>query len=72
MKSRACHCGHQMGDPAIEEEPEYTTWGWIILSMFGMTPRPHHIAYRCIYCRAELGQSRDPKLLARRTQRQAA
>ena len=61
-----------MGDPAIEEEPEYTTWGWIILSMFGMTPRPHHIVYRCIFCRAELGQSRDPKLLARRSPREAA
>jgi hypothetical protein len=71
-KQRSCHCGHKMGDAAIEEEPEYTTWGWIMLSMLGMTPRPDHIAFRCMYCRKELGQSRDPKLLAMRTQRNRA
>lgn len=67
MRDRTCHCGHRRGDPAIQEEPEYTTWGWIMLSMLGMTPRPHHISFRCLYCREEIGQSRDPKLLARRS-----
>lgn len=69
---RTCHCGHKLGDPEIEEEPEYTTWGWIMLSMFGMTPRPDYIAFRCSLCRAELGRSRDPKLLARRSRQRAA
>ncbi|MBX3188563.1 MAG: hypothetical protein KF819_16220 [Labilithrix sp.] len=69
---RTCYCGHRRGDPAIHEEPEYSMWGWIVLSMFGVTPRPHHIAFRCAYCREELGQSRDPRLLARRTTPRAA
>ena len=69
QKNKTCHCGHHMGDPAIQEEPEYTTWGWIMLSMLGMTPRPDHISFRCMYCRKELGQSRDPKLLAMRSLR---
>jgi len=68
-RERTCHCGHEIGAPAIQEEPEYTTWGWIMLSMLGMTPRPHYISFRCLYCRKELGQSRDPKLLAMRTLR---
>lgn len=72
MRDRKCHCGHRRGDAAIQEEPEYTTWGWIMLSMLGMTPRPHHISFRCLYCRQEVGQSRDPKLLARRSVKQAA
>lgn len=67
MHERKCHCGHRRGDAHIHEEAEYTMWGWILLSMFGMTPRPDHIAFRCILCRAEVGQSRDPKLLARRS-----
>jgi hypothetical protein len=71
-KQRRCHCGHEMGHAAIEEEPEYTTWGWIMLSMLGMTPRPDHIAFRCMYCRKEVGRSRDPKLLAMRTPRNRA
>ena len=66
-RDRTCHCGHHRGDPAIQEEPEYTTWGWIMLSMFGMTPRPHYISFRCALCRMEIGRSRDPKLLARRS-----
>lgn len=72
MKERRCHCGHRRGDPEIQEEPEFTTWGWLMLSMLGMTPRPHHIVFRCMYCRAELGTSRDPKLLARRSAPKAA
>ena len=64
---RSCHCGHCKGDPAIQEEPEYGFFGWILLSIFGITPRPDWIAFRCRYCRAELGTSRDPKLLAKRS-----
>ena len=64
---RTCHCGHKRGDAAIQEEPEYSTWGWIMLSIFGLTPRPDYISFRCILCRAEVGTSRDPKLLARRS-----
>jgi hypothetical protein len=67
MRDRTCHCGKRRGDPEIQEEPEYSTWGWIMLSMFGMTPRPHHISFRCSLCRAEVAQSRDPRLLARRS-----
>ena len=40
--------------------------------MFGMTPRPDHIVFRCLYCRKEVGVSRDPKLLARRSLPKAA
>ena len=64
---RACHCGHHKGDPAIQAEPEYGFLGWIMLSIFGITPKPDWIAVRCRYCRDELGTSRDPRLLARRS-----
>jgi hypothetical protein len=56
-----------MGDPAIQEEPQYGTLGWFLLSVFGITPRPDHIAFCCMYCRDVLGTSRNPKLLARRS-----
>ena len=69
---KTCRCGHHRGDPEIQEEPEYTLWGWILLSMFGMTPRPDHIVFRCLYCRAGVGVSRDPKLLERRSLPKAA
>jgi hypothetical protein len=51
----------------VVEEPEYTLWGWILLSMFGVTPKPDHIVYRCQICRQSLGLTRDPKILARRS-----
>jgi hypothetical protein len=51
----------------VAEEPEYTLWGWILLSMFGITPKPDHVVYRCQICRQSLGSTRDPKVLARRT-----
>lgn len=70
--NRACHCGHRTGHPAIQEEPEYGFLGWIMLSIFGVTPRPDWIAFRCRYCRDELGTSRDPRLLAKRSAPSAA
>ena len=54
----------------VAEEPEYTLWGWILLSMFGITPKPDHVVYRCQICRQSLGSTRDPKVLARRTGQQ--
>ncbi len=50
----------------VEEEPEYTLWGWILLSIFGITPKPDHIVYRCTICHKSLGTTRDPAALARR------
>lgn len=56
----------------VVEEPEYTLWGWILLSMFGVTPKPDHVVYRCQLCRQSLGTTRNPKVLARRTKGSAA
>jgi hypothetical protein len=66
---RACPCGHSKGHALIEEEPEYTLWGWLQLSMFGLTPRPDHVVYRCTICRKSVGVTRDPEILKRRSQR---
>lgn len=65
--NRTCHCGHKQGDPAIQEDPEYGLVGWIMLSIFGITPKPDYISFRCRYCCMELGISRNPRLLARRS-----
>lgn len=64
---RTCRCGHTKGHELVAEEPEYTLWGWILLSMFGITPKPNHVVYRCQMCRQSLGSTRDPNVLARRT-----
>jgi hypothetical protein len=64
---RTCRCGHAKGHAHVVEEPEYTLWGWILLSMFGITPKPDHVVYRCQLCRQSVGSTRDPKVLARRT-----
>lgn len=64
---RSCRCGHTKNHELVAEEPEYTLWGWILLSMFGITPKPDHVVYRCQMCRQSLGSTRDPKVLARRT-----
>ena len=65
---RTCHCGYAKGHELIVEEPEYTLWGWILLSMFGITPKPDHVVYRCQMCRKSVGSTRDPRVLAGRTQ----
>lgn len=66
MARKTCACGHTRAHPLVEEQPEYTLWGWILLSMFGITPKPDHIVYRCTICRKSLGTTRDPAALARR------
>jgi hypothetical protein len=68
---RTCRCGHAKGHEYVVEEPEYTLWGWILLSMFGITPKPDHVVYRCQMCRQSVGSTRDPKILARRTMKEA-
>lgn len=65
-RERKCRCGHTRSHPEVQQEPEYTLWGWIQLSMLGLTPPPDHIVFRCIRCRKSLGVSRDPELLKKK------
>jgi hypothetical protein len=61
---RECRCGHTKEHPMVIPEREYSLLGWILLSMFGITPRPTAVVYRCSICRQALGSTRDPKILA--------
>lgn len=67
MRERTCACGHGRGHPEVAQDPEYTLWGWIQLSMLGITPLPDRIVFRCRRCQKSLGVSRDPALLRRRS-----
>lgn len=66
MSPRTCACGYTRNHPHVQQEPQYSLWGWIMLSMFGVTPVPKYIDFRCIRCKRSLGTSRDPKLLHKR------
>lgn len=50
----------------MAQDAEYTLWGWIQLSMLGITPLPDRIVFRCRRCSKSLGVSRDPALLRKR------
>ena len=67
MRERKCLCGYTRGHPHVQQEPEYTLWGWIQLSMLGVTPLPERIEFRCRRCGKSLGVSRDPALLRNRS-----
>jgi hypothetical protein len=64
---KKCACGHTRDAPEVAQEPEYTLWGWILLSVLGISAKPDHIVFRCTRCRQKLGVSRDPALLERQT-----
>jgi hypothetical protein len=63
---KTCSCGYTRDHEMVEQEPEYSLWGWILLSMFGISAKPDHIVFRCTRCRQTLGVSRDPALIAHR------
>ena len=67
MRERKCACGHTRGHPEVAQDAEYTLWGWIQLSMLGVTPLPDRIEFRCRRCGKSLGVSRDPALLRNRS-----
>jgi hypothetical protein len=66
MRVRKCPCGHTRSHPEVAQDAEYTLWGWIQLSMLGITPLPDRIEFRCRRCGKSLGVSRDPSLLRKR------
>jgi len=67
MRERKCPCGHTRNHPEVAQDAEYTLWGWIQLSMLGVTPLPDRIEFRCRRCGKSLGVSRDPALLRKRS-----
>jgi hypothetical protein len=60
---RRCACGHTRAHPMIAKELEYSLWGWICISIIGITPKPERIVFRCTTCRKAVGVTRDPRLL---------
>jgi hypothetical protein len=62
---RTCACGHTRDHESVAQEPEYTFWGWILLTILGISAKPDHVIFRCTACGQKLGVSRDPGLLAR-------
>lgn len=66
---KTCKCGHTKTHELVEQEPEYTLWGWLVLSMTGITPKPDHIVYRCTMCHQKIATTRDPRVLAARTRK---
>lgn len=66
-RERKCLCGHTRSHPEVAQDAEYTLWGWIQLSMLGVTPLPDRIEFRCRRCAKSLGVSRDPALLRKRS-----
>ncbi len=56
-------CGHTRNHPEVQQEPEYTLWGWIMLSMLGMTPSPERVVFRCIRCKQSSASRAIPRLL---------
>ncbi len=60
---KKCRCGYTRESPEVAQEPQYTLWGWILLTVLGISAKPDHIAFRCTKCREKLGVSRNPALL---------
>lgn len=48
----------------VAREADYSLWGWIMLAIIGMTPKPRRIQFICTLCRTELASSRAPRDLA--------
>ncbi len=67
MRVRTCPCGHTRSHREVAQDAEYTLWGWIQLSLLGITPLPDRIVFRCRRCGKSLGVSRDPALLRNRS-----
>ena len=55
-----CSCGHDRSHPKVEASPSYGAFGWTLL-IFGATPIPRWVEYRCKKCGESLGISEDPE-----------
>jgi hypothetical protein len=64
--TKKCRCGHARDHEHVAQEPEFTFWGWILLSILGISPKPDHIVFRCTKCGDKLGISRDKALIDRK------
>ena len=61
MAEKTCRCGHGKNHPMVVREADYSLWGWILLSLAGMTPKPKQILFRCTLCRTVIATSRNPR-----------
>lgn len=58
-----CQCGHELNNPRISHETEYSKWGWFILTVLGLSAKPRLVKYICKDCGKVLKTSNDPETL---------
>jgi len=62
---KICKCGYKINDPHIVAKTNYSSWGWFLFTILGMSAKPISIDFICTVCGDKLESSTDQETLKR-------
>ena len=61
--SKKCNCGYDINHPKIIHRSEYSTWGWFLITILGLSAKPKKVNFECSECGDIISVATDPKVL---------
>jgi hypothetical protein len=60
---KKCTCGNDKNSKATVHKCHYSSMGWILLSLVGMSAKPIKVDFTCTKCGETFESSTDPEVL---------
>lgn len=63
LSLKKCKCGFSMNDPKVEAKTVYSSWGWFLFTILGMSAKPKMVNYVCSVCGEKISSISDLEIL---------
>jgi hypothetical protein len=60
---KTCRCGHGLSHPFVSQKGHYTAFGWLCVTLVGITTRPIRVSYICRKCDTVIHSTTDVHIL---------
>ena len=58
-----CKCGFDMNHIKVTHSCEYSTWGWFLFTVLGLSAKPKNVKFICSDCEETISVSKDSQIL---------
>ncbi len=61
--TKKCTCGFDINHPKIITKTNYSSFGWFLFTILGLSAKPYRIDYYCSECEEKIHSTSEPKIL---------
>lgn len=63
MDNISCKCGNGITHPKVIHKTEYSSWGWFLFTILGLSAKPKKVSFTCTKCKETFLVSTNKEIL---------